>query len=135
MDLYCLEAFPVNNRRSTFIILLLGDPHLLEGGKRSQNRSSNPDRVFPLRRSNDLDLDCGRSQGSDFLLHPISNTGVHGSTTRHDSVGIQVLPNVNITFHDGVVGSLMNTTRLIPKKEGWKRASGARNLSLPMVMT
>merc|ERR1719295_1455447 len=95
---------------AAFIVFLLGDPHLLEGGKGRQDGSSDPDRVFPLRWSNDLDLNGGWSKGSDFLLHTISNTGVHGGASRHDSVGIQVLPDVNIALHDGVVGGLMDTT-------------------------
>ena len=70
------------------IVLLLGDPHLLEGGERSQDGSSNPDRVFPFGRSNDLDLHGAGSKGSDLLLHPVSNTRVHGGATRQDSVGI-----------------------------------------------
>merc|ERR1711994_837293 len=81
-----LEAFPVNDGWAALIIFLLGDPHLLEGG--------------------------GGSQGSDLLLHTVSNTRVHGGATRHDSVGIEVLPDVNITLHDGVVGGLMDTTGL-----------------------
>ena len=109
MYLVCLEALPVDNGGAAFIVLLFGDPHLLESGERSQDRASNPDRVFSLRRSNNLDLDGGRSKGSDFFLHPVSNTRVHSGTTRHDSVSIQILPNVNIAFHDGVVGGLMYT--------------------------
>ena len=112
MDMYCSEAFSVNNRGATFIILLLGDPHLLKGGKRCQNGSSNPDRVFPLRRSNDLDLDGGGSKGGDLLLHSVSNTWVHGGATGHDSVGIEVLPDVNITLHDGVECGLVEPTGL-----------------------
>jgi len=111
-----LEALAVNDGWTTFIILLFGDPHLLEGGERGQDRSTDPDRVFPLWGSNDLDLDGGRSQGSDLLLHTVSNTRVHGGTTRHNSVGIQVLPDVNITLHDRVVGSLMDTTGLHTKE-------------------
>merc|ERR1719195_542779 len=56
--------------------------------------------------------------GSDLLLHPVSNTRVHGGATRHDSVGIQVLPDVNIALHDGVVGGLMDTAGL-HAQEGW----------------
>merc|ERR1719430_1087774 len=92
------------------ILLLLGDPHLLESGERSQDGSSDPDRVLPLRWSNDLDLDGGWSQSSDLLLHTVSNARVHGGASRHDSVGIQVLPDVNIALHDGVVGGLMDAT-------------------------
>merc|ERR1719402_1006330 len=105
-----LEAFPVDNGWSALIILLLGDPHLLEGGEGSKDGASDPDRVFPLWRSNDLDLDGGWSKSSDFLLHTVSNTRVHGGASRHDSVGIKILTDVNIALHDGVVGGLMDAT-------------------------
>ena len=98
----------MDNGRSAFIIFLLGDPHLLESGERSKDGSSDPDRVFPLWWSNDLDLDGGWSKGSDLLLHTVSNTRVHGGTSRHNGVGIQVLTDVNIALHDGVVGGLVD---------------------------
>merc|ERR1712077_87292 len=105
-----LEAFPVNNGWAAFIVFLLGDPHLLEGGEGRQDGASDPDGVLPLRGSDDLDLDGGGGQGSDLLLHTVSNTGIHGGASRHDSVGVQVLPDVNIALHDGVVGGLVDTT-------------------------
>jgi len=105
-----LETLAVDNGWATLIILLLGDPHLLEGGQGSKDGSSNPDGVLPLGRSDDLDLDGGGSEGSDLLLHTISNTGVHGGASGHDSVGIEILTDVNITLHDGVIGGLMEST-------------------------
>merc|ERR1711921_33391 len=107
-----LEALPVDDGGAAFVVLLLGDPHLLEGGEGSQDGSSDPNGVLPLWGSDDLDLDGGRSQGSDLLLHTVSNTGVHGGASRHDSVGVQVLPDVNIALHDGVEGSLVDATGL-----------------------
>merc|ERR1712002_88323 len=101
-----LEALAVDNGWATLIILLLGDPHLLEGGEGSKDGASDPDRVLPLWGSNDLDLDGGWSKSSDLLLHPVSNTRVHGGAPRHDGVGIQVLTDVNIALHDGVVGPM-----------------------------
>merc|ERR1719393_191598 len=95
---------------AALIVFLLGDPHLLEGGKGSKDGSSDPDGVFPLWGSNDLDLDGGRSKSGDFLLHTVSNTRVHGGASGHDSVGIEILTDVNIALHDGVVGGLMDTT-------------------------
>merc|ERR1739837_10823 len=112
----CLEALPVDDGRAALIVLLLGDPHLLEGGEGSKDGASDPDGVLPLRRSNDLDLNGGGSKGSDLLLHPVSDTRVHGGASGHDSVGIQVLPDVNIALHDGVVGGLMDTARLHAKE-------------------
>merc|ERR1711988_1606885 len=111
-----LEALPVDNGWAALVVLLLGDPHLLEGGQGRQDGSSDPDGVLPLRWSNDLDLDGGGSKGGDLLLHTVSNTRVHGSATRHDSVGVQVLPDVNIALHDGVVGGLVDTAGLHAKE-------------------
>merc|ERR1712008_551061 len=51
-----LEALPADNVWAALVVLLLGDPHLLEGGKGKQDGTSDPDGVFPLWGSNDLDL-------------------------------------------------------------------------------
>jgi hypothetical protein len=91
---------------------LLANPHLLEGGKRCKNGTTDPDRVLAFRRSNNLDLHGAWCQGGKFLLHTISDTGVHGGTTRHDDIGVQVLTDINIALHDGVVSGLMNTSGL-----------------------
>ena len=64
----------MDNARTGLVILLLGDPHLLEGGEGSEDGSSDPDGGLPLWWSNDLDLDGGWSKSSDLLLHSVSNT-------------------------------------------------------------
>merc|ERR1712015_370581 len=107
-----LEALPVDNGWAALVVLLLGDPHLLEGGEGRQDGATDPDGVLPLWGSNDLDLDGGGSKGGDLLLHPVGDTGVHGGATGHDGVGVQVLPDVNIALHDGVVGGLVDTAGL-----------------------
>merc|ERR1719483_211990 len=57
--------------------------------------------------SNWLNVDGGKS--GDFLLHTIGNSGVHGGASGHDGVSVQVLPDVNIALHDGVVGGLVDS--------------------------
>merc|ERR1711920_868140 len=120
-----LEALPVYNGGAALVVLLLGDPHLLEGGEGSQDGSSDPDGVLPLGGSDDLDLDGGGSKGGDLLLHPVSNTRVHGGASRHDGVGVQVLPDVNIALHDGVVGGLVDATGLHAKEGRLEESLGA----------
>merc|ERR1712122_265856 len=122
MRIYDLEAFSVDNGWARFVILLLGDPHLLEGGERSKDGSSDPDRVLSLWWSNDLDLHCAWGQGGDLLLHSVGNSWVHGGASGQDGVGVQVLSDVNIALHDGVVGGLMDTAGL-HTKEGWLEES------------
>merc|ERR1719154_246277 len=117
-----LEALAVDNGWAALIVLLLGDPHLLEGGEGSKDGSSNPDRVLPLWGSNNLDLDGGWGKSSDLLLHTVSNTGGHGGASGHDSVGVKVLTDVNITLHDGVVGGLVDAAGF-HSKEGWLEES------------
>ena len=115
----------MDNRWPRLIIFLLGDPHLLEGGERGQDGASDPYRVFPLGRSDDLDLHCGWSQGSDLLLHSVSNTRVHGAATREYGVGVEVLTDVHVTLHDRVVASLMDTSRLHSQEAGLEEGLGA----------
>merc|ERR1712187_556485 len=98
-----LEALPVDNGGTRLVILLLGDPHLLEGGERGQDGSTNPHRVLPLRGSNDLDLHGGGSKGSQLLLHTVGDTGEHGGSSRQHNVAVQVLTDIKIALHDGVV--------------------------------
>merc|ERR1712051_43458 len=102
-----LEALAVDDGGAALVVLLLGDPHLLEGGEGSQDGASDPDGVLPLWGRDDLDV--GGSQGGDLLLHAVSNTGVHGGASGHDGVGVQVLPDVDIALHDGVVDCLVDS--------------------------
>merc|ERR1712168_1651217 len=95
-----LEAFPVDDGWARFVVFLLADPHLLEGGEGSQDGSSDPDGVFPLWWSNDLDLHCGWCESRDFLLHTIGDTGEHSRTSGQDGVGVQVLTDIDIALHD-----------------------------------
>merc|ERR1719354_1034698 len=95
-----LEALAVDNGGSGLVVLLLGDPHLLEGREGGEDGTTDPYRVLSLGGSNDLDL------------HTVSNTRVHGGTTGQDSVGIQVLTDINIALHDGVVSGLVDATGL-----------------------
>jgi hypothetical protein len=112
----CLEALSVDDGRSRLVVFLFRDPHLLEGGQRSENGASDPDGVFSLWWGDDLDLHGGGSESSDFLLHAVGDSGVHGGTAREYSVGVQVLSDVNIALHDGVVSSLVDTSRLHSKE-------------------
>ena len=102
----------MNNSGAGFVVFLFGDPHLLKRRQGGQDGATDPYGVFPLWWGNDLDFDGGRSQGGDFLLHTIGNTRVHGGATGKNSVGVKVLPDVNITLHDGVVDGLVNAARL-----------------------
>jgi len=102
----------MNDSGARLVIFLFGDPHLLEGGKGSQDGATDPDGVLSLGRSDDLDLHGGRSQGGDLLLHTIGDTGVHGGATGEDGVGVEILTDVDVTLHDGVEASLVNTDNL-----------------------
>merc|ERR1712177_41552 len=120
-----LEALAVDDGGAALVVLLLGDPHLLEGGEGGQDGSSDPDGVLPLGGSDDLNLDGGGSEGGDLLLHSVGNTGVHGGAAGHDGVGVQVLPDVNIALHDGVVGGLVDSASLHAKEGRLEESLGA----------
>ena len=108
----------MNDGWSALVVFLLGDPHLLEGGEGGQDGASDPYRVLPLGRSDDLDLHCGWSEGGDLLLHTVGDAGVHCAATRENSVGVEILTDVNVALHDGVVGGLVDTSRLHTQEAG-----------------
>merc|ERR1712179_784695 len=121
----CLEAFAVNDAGASLVELLLGDPHLLEGGEGSQDGSSDPDGVLSLGRSDDLDLHGGRSQGGDLLLHTIGDTGVHGGATGKDRVGVKILTKINVGLHDGVEAAFVDADDLHAEESGAEHGLGA----------
>eukprot|EP00916_Digyalum_oweni_P009767 GHVL01016466.1.p2 GENE.GHVL01016466.1~~GHVL01016466.1.p2 ORF type:complete len:158 (+),score=20.68 GHVL01016466.1:765-1238(+) len=107
----CLEALAVDDGRAGLVVLLLGDPHLLEGGQGGEDGATDPYGVFALGGSDDLDLHGAGSQGSDLLLHSVGDTGEHGGASGQHGVGVQVLTDVHVALHDGVVGGLVDTGR------------------------
>jgi len=102
----------VDDSGSALIVLLLGDPHLLEGGEGCQDGATDPDGVLPLGRSDDLDLHGGGSHGGDLLLHAVGDAGVHRRPTRKHRVGVQVLSDINVAFHDGIEGAFVDPNDL-----------------------
>jgi len=108
----------VHDGGARLVVLLLGDPHLLEGGERGEDGASDPYRVLSLWGSDDLDLHGAGGKSGDLLLHTVSDSGVHGGASRKDSVGVQIFTDIDITLHDAVVGGLVDSTGL-HTKEGW----------------
>jgi len=109
---------------TSLVVLLLGDPHLLEGGEGSQDGASDPDGVFPLGRSDDLDLHGGRSHGGDLLLHTISDTGVHGGPAGEDGIGVEILSDVDVALHDGVEAAFMDADDFHSQEDGAEHRLG-----------
>ena len=50
-----LEALAMDDGGTGLVVLLLADPHLLEGGEGGQDGAADPDRVLPLWGSDDLE--------------------------------------------------------------------------------
>merc|ERR1712210_190606 len=66
-----------------------------------------------LRGSNHLDLHGGWGEGNHLLGETVLDAWVHGGATGHDDVAVQVLADVDIALHDGVVGGLVHTRGLL----------------------
>ena len=107
-----LEALPVDDGRAGLVVLLLADPHGLEGGQRGEDGAADPDGVLPLRRGDDLDLHGARRHRRDLLLHAVGDTREHGRAAGHDRVGVQVLTDIDVALHDGVERGLVDAARL-----------------------
>merc|ERR1712010_398750 len=76
-----LEALAVDNGRARLVVLLLRDPHLLEGGERRQDGAADPHGVLALRR---------RERGQ-LLGQTVGDAGVHGGAAREHAVRVEIL--------------------------------------------
>ena len=112
------EAFSVNYWWSWFCILVFCDPHGLEGAEGWEDWSSDPDWELSFGGGNDLDLHGWRSKGCDFLWKSFSDSLVHSGSSWHNDVGIQVLSNIDIAFHDWLEGQFVDTWVLLSGEGG-----------------
>ena len=115
----------MHDRRARLVVLLLRDPHLLEGGERREDRAANPDRVLALGRRDDLDLHRRGREGGDLLGHAVGDAGVHGGAAREDDVGVQVLADVDVALHDRVVRRLVDSFTFLTDEAGLEEDLGA----------
>merc|ERR1711908_151418 len=103
-----LEALAVDDGWARLVVLLLGDPRLLEGGKRREDGAADPDRVLALGGGDDLHLHRGGRERSDLLGHAVGDAGVHGGATREHDVSVEILADVDVALHDRVVRRLVD---------------------------
>merc|ERR1711988_831322 len=130
-----LEALPVDDGGAALVVLLLGDPHLLEVEREA-------------RMEPPIHTEYFLSGGAIILI-----LMVEGARAVISFCILSAIPGYMVVPPDMTVLAYrslrMSTSHFmmelkvvswmpqasIPRKEGWKRASGQRNLSLPMVMT
>ena len=78
-----LEALAVNDLGTRLVVLLLGDPHLLEVGQRGQDGAANADGILALGGATILtSIEAGAKALISFE---------HGGSTGQDNVAVQVL--------------------------------------------
>ena len=111
-----LETLSVNDSRSGFIVLLFADPHLLEGGERSQDGATDPHGVLPLWWSDDLDLHGRWSHGGELLLHPVGDSWEHSGSSGHDDVGVEILADIDVALHDAAVSCLVDAGKFFAEE-------------------
>jgi len=115
----------VDDCGTRFIEFGLGDPLSLEGAQARQDGTTDPDGESSFSGGNDLDLNGGRSQSSDFLAQSVGNTVVHGSTTGHDDVAVQVLSDIDVALHDRLEGEFVDTGEVLAVLHGLEEGFGA----------
>ena len=93
----------MDNGGAALVVLLLGDPHLLEGRERGKNGTTDPDGVLALGRRDDLDAHARGRERRELLLHAVRDTGEHGGTTGEDDVAVEVATDVEVALVDRVV--------------------------------
>ena len=110
---------------SGLLVLGLGDPHGLEGGERAENGSSDPDQELPLCGCDDLDLHGRGGKGGDFLAQSLRDAGIHGGSSGHDDVAVEVFSNIDVALEDRLVADLVEARHLLADEHGLEEGLGA----------
>ena len=97
------EAFSMHDWGTGFLILLLADPHSLEGRQGAKNGATNPDEELPFSRSYNLDFHGGGGQSSHLFIQTLRDARVHSSATAHHNVAVEVFSDVDVALKNGVV--------------------------------
>ena len=123
------EALSVHNLLPVLLVLLLGDPHVLEGGEGREDGPSDPDQELPLWRGDDLD---GVVDGDghvlvleDLVVESGLDVGEHGGSSRHHDVGVELPPDVEVALQDGVHGDSRERGHLLAQHQRVEERLGA----------
>ena len=98
---------------------------MLEGRERRKDGPANPDRVFALRWSHNLDFHALGRQSLDLFLHTFSNASEHGGAAREDGVGVKILADIDVALHDRIIRGLGNAVLLEPNERWLEEDLGA----------
>ena len=100
----------MDNPRSAFVVLLLRNPHVLEGRQAGENGTSNPDAVLAFRRRDDSHSHTVRREVGELFAHAVGDAGIHGRPTGEDDVAV---PNEKEVRNPQVGGS-SNDSQVAP---------------------
>ena len=78
----------MDNPRSALVVLLLRDPHVLEGRQAGKDRASNPNTVLAFGRGDDSDFYAPRREVGELFGHPVGDARVHRRSTGEYDVAV-----------------------------------------------
>ena len=78
----------MDNPWSALVVLLLRDPHVLEGRQAGENGTSNPDAVLAFRRGDHSHSHTVRREVGELFAHAVGDAGIHGRPTGEDDVAV-----------------------------------------------
>merc|ERR1711988_194032 len=109
----CSEALAVDDPRARLVVLLFGNPHLLEGCQGGQDGAADPHRVPALGGRDDLDLHSGWCESGQLFRHALANAREHCGSAGEDHVGVELSPHVDVARHDGPESRIMDAIGLL----------------------
>ena len=113
----------MDNGSTILLIVLLRDPHSGEGGEMGEDSTTDPDRVFSLTWGVDLDLHLGWGEVDHLFLKSLWDSWVHGGTTGHDHVLVEVFSDIDVALHDGLEGELVDWWDFTTNGTKWVKES------------
>ena len=119
------EALAVNNVGTILVVLLLCDPHGLEGGEGCEDGATEPHGVEALGWSQNFDATVAGREHVNLLPETLAHRLEQRAATTEDDVCEQILSYIVVTLHDRVEAVLVDTLEVVARQAWCEEDLGA----------
>lgn len=106
------ETLLVDDRGSMLLELRFADPHGLESGERTKNRTTNPGKELSFRGSDNVNLGSWRDECLEFLGNTLGQSWEHCVSSTEHYICIKIFSNIEIALHDGLIDHFLKSWHL-----------------------
>lgn len=105
----------MNNVGARLVVLGLGDPHGLEGGKGGEDRGAEPAAIHALNRCVNLDFVVCGNKCKHFVPEALADALKERGPPAEDHILEEIAPNIIVALHHRIEAIFMNAFKFVSR--------------------